>query len=439
MRSRWTSRLASPLLALSIASCRDSTGPGAGDLVELLLDFCATETPSFFAVQNEGGQWTRVSPDAFGTFAFEATEKVGLAIIHQDGSGFSSEYIFAARSDLEPMSSRSCAEQSGVKDLSGTVANLPPGSAAMISMAGQFDYLTAPSTAYSLPDLPSGPLDLIAHREVVGVTDVVPDRIIVRRAQDRTNGSSIPLLDFASTEAQPLTTHSFTASGVSANEDNYFLLSFSTNTTKDHSLSDLGSFTSGSQSLYGVPGGLTQAGDLHELDVFADAGSSYRGESQYYRLPTSRTVALGPALNVPTVSTVATAPLRLRTQLVSQSQYGSLMSVFYQQGTTRRTVVTQTSAFTGGTPATWDVTIPNLTGVSGFPAGSSLQSGTQTDWFVDAYGGAGASVFFGTPTDGAVLRYAGRTAVAATMQMRRMRGAESGPSIRAGRRALGAF
>jgi hypothetical protein len=88
------------------------------------------------------------------------------------------------------------------------------------------------------------------------------------------------------------------------------------------------------------------------------------------------------------------------------------------------------------------VAIPDLSGVSEFPASSALQSGTQTAWFVEAYGGtAGAATFFGgSPTSLDILRFGGRAATAQTNQMSASgRVHRSGFSLRSRRRALGAF
>lgn len=422
MRSRWLRAAVPALLAGSFAACSDSIGPDPQDRVDLLLDFCSTEIPVFFAYQNQGGAWTRVTPDAEGTVSFQASPRVALAIVHQSGSSYTSEYIYTTAAEVAPLSGVACAEQAGTRSLSGSVANLPVGTAAMISMAGQFDYITSPDASYALSALPSGPRDLVAHRETVTASEVFPDRIIIRRAQDFVNGATIPTLDFNSTEARSVAEHGFTASGLSGNDDNYYLLNFSTQTTRRHSLSTAVQFFNGSPVLYGVPTTLTQAGDLHELEVFADGGSSYRGETQYYRFASQRSVALGPALTTPQLSTVATSPyLRLRTQLPAQSAYGTLVSVVYEQNS-RDVVVTLTAGHVGNTPSTWEVTIPDLSGVPGFPLASTLQSGIQSNWYVDAYGGGFAATFFGSPADGDVLRYAGRASVASTMQRSETRG-----------------
>lgn len=418
MRHRWTTAMLLPLLSASMIACGDTTGPEEQDLVNVLLDFCSDDTPVFLAVQNEDGPFERVLPNAEGTFSLDVAPQFTLAIVRQQGSLFSTEYLWAAPADVESLNGVSCAEQFGAKTLTGTVANVPAGSAAMVTMAGAFDYAVSPDAAYVLAGLPSGPLDLIAQRELVGATTVVPDKIIIRRAQDRTANSAIPVLDFTAAEAQNVAVHTVTASGVSSADENLFLTTFNTPTTRGHALTVESVLASGANTLYGVPAALVQSGDFHELLVFANGGESYRGETHYYRAPGNRTVALGPALNNPNLTTVAgSSHLRLRTQLGSQSDYATLLSVEHVQSS-REVILTMTNSYHGGTPIQWDVTIPDLSGVPGFPSGALLQSGVNTDWFVEAYGGD-AATFFGHPTDGAVLRFAGRGFSTSAAQMAR--------------------
>jgi hypothetical protein len=427
MRTRWIRTGAVSLATASVLACGDG-GPDPQDLVDVLLDFCASETPAFLAYQNEGRDWVRVTPDAEGTFSLNVTEKFVLAIVHQDGAEHSTEFVFATPADVQALSGVACNEQFGAKTVHGSVSGVPLGSAAMVSMGGSFAHVTAPSASFSLTELPNIPLDVVAHREVVGTSTVVPDRAIIRRAENRTHGSTMPVLDFQSNEAQNITPHTFTASGLSGSDDTFYLLSFHTSTTRGHSLSTFASVSSGAQTIYGIPATLTQTGDLHELEVFADAGNSYRGEVQFYRQPGNRTIALGPVLSNPTITTAASSPhLRFRLQLTSQVDYGSFVSAFYAQQD-RFVAVTATSSYFGGTPVVWDLTIPDMSGVSGFPANAALQSGAGTSWFVDAYGGSGGPIaFFGRPSDGAILRFAGRSSSTNAMMLSRTGSERSSP------------
>lgn len=441
MRTRWIRTLVTPVVAMSLAACDGTTEPSP-ELVDMILDFCADETPSFLAAQNEGGTWTRVAGDANGTFTFQATPKVAIVIVHQVGSSSSSEFIYTSTTELQPFNNVACIETAGTKTLNGTVSGLPTGSSAMISMAGSFDYITSPVTSYSLTNLPGGSLDLVAQRESF-VTSTVPDRVIIRRAQNL--AATIPVLDFGSSEAADFTTNVATISGMMTSDDNYLTQDFHTSTTQDHSITSNAFFTSSTQTLYHVPSSMTQTGDLHELSVYAEGsgGTSYRGETQFYRAAGNRPVSLGAALNAPTITSATPSPyVRLRVQLQSQSEYGSVVSAFFDQSTSsanRIVVVTATSGYFGTTPAVWQFEIPDLSSVSGFPTSAMLQSGSTVDWWVDAYGGSAAG-FFGRPSDGTTLDFAGRASAINTRQQYRASGGRVRlRSTMAMRQGLGVF
>src|SRR5687768_16817114 len=78
MRSIVLSALTFGAFALTGACSTDSpVEPGPPTPVSLNL--CPTLLPDWFAYQNEGGQWTQVTPNADGVVSFDATAKVSIA------------------------------------------------------------------------------------------------------------------------------------------------------------------------------------------------------------------------------------------------------------------------------------------------------------------------------------------------------------------------
>jgi hypothetical protein len=430
MGRRWRTAAVVPVLALSFEGCSDASGPGTQQLVDLLLDFCASEAPAFFAFQNEGGGWTRVTPSAGSAFAFQATEKVGIAMTFVFGSATFTDVFFATAADLEPLSGVACTEAVGNKTLNGSVANVATGERAVVSMSGAEETVAPPQNSFTFAGIADGPQDIIAHRDVVGVSSDVPNRVIVRRGVNLTNGATIPVLNFGTEGAAPAT-HSATITGLTSGENNYFDIFFSTATGTSHTLFQSPFFGAGAQTIYGIPSSLTQSGDLHRIDLNADASNvtSYRSLRHFYRNPDNKTLALGPSLNSPSVSSFGNTPyVRLRATLASQSEYGSFATAFFIQGqaSERSFFVTETSGYRGGTPTSWTLEIPDVTGAGGFPTSAGLQSGQNTLWFVEAYGGSLSELIGGTPTDGSTVRFAGRTSSIQTLQLHRMRGLMGG-------------
>jgi hypothetical protein len=409
MSSRWTRRAVLPLLVLTAASCSDS-GTGS-NLTDMVLDFCSgADTPVFIALQNEGQNWERITPDANGTIAFRATNKVGLAFVYQINTAFFTDILYTTRDELQPLANAACPELFGTKILNGSVASVSGTAAAEITVAGDNVSVQPPPSTFTLSGLPSGPIDLLASRNdfVLGV--YAPNRVIVRRNVNLTTGATIPALDFAASEAVVPAQNSLAISGFSTSDNTQVFEDFSTVTTT-HALWSESQISSNTLTIYGFPSSLTQVGDLHILTVraFSNTGNSYRVSEQYYRDPANRTAGLGTALNAPTVTTIASTPyLRLSASLPSQADYSSFASVRHSQGA-RTVSVTATSGYFGVTPGTWVLDIPDLSGVSGFSSSSyALQAGSaQSD--VEAYSGT-LSEFFGVFDEGGNLKLAGRLA-----------------------------
>lgn len=445
MRRSWNKRIAIPLLALSVAGCTDVIDPinGIQDFIDLSLDFCTGtgQSPVFLAFQNQGENWTRVNPNASNTFDFRASDKVALAMIFTDGAGYSTEIVYAQNDELEALSGGACTEIAGTKTVSGSVANVPAGSLSYVTMGVGSALIEPPPSTFTLSELANSPLDLISHRGMSTLSGEIPDRVIIRRAQNPTNGATLTALDFAGTEAANVTSNSLAITGLSANEDNLIDLFFLTATTLDHPIFLSSFFTSGSQTIYHVPSTLTQAGDLHLLDVYAHTanGLALRGETQYYRIAANKSVALGSALSTPAITTAATTPtVRLRTQLPVQPEYNSFVLALFSQGTARTVSVVGTAAYFGS-PSTWDVAIPDLSGVSGFPTASGLQQGQLTPWQVVGYGGTIAT-YFGAAEENASVKYAARFSSLNTLMASRAsdgRARRQSPLL-LGRRTMGA-
>lgn len=120
----------------------------------------------------------------------------------------------------------------------------------------------------------------------------------------------------------------------------------------------------------------------------------------------NQTLALGPALSTPTVTSAATAPyVRLRTLLARQPEYNQIFSVNFQQSgsTSRAVAIEATVAYVGS--GALDVTIPDLSAAS-YDSSYGLKTGVSTLYIVTVSGySAGAG--------GLLQNAAGTTAVTA--------------------------
>lgn len=376
----------------------------------LSIDFCSgSDTPLWFAYQNEGAAWTRVIPDANGTVSFVASAKVGIAFVQSfAANSFDSQVYYVTAAELQPVSGVPCVEQ-GTKSLNGSVSGLTTGQNAFISMGYSGASATPTQTSFTLQNVASGALDLVATRQGVAV-----DRIIIRRALDRPTGSTLPVLDFLATEALSPVTANFTFGGLAPGESNDAQAFFITGTNSHAFLWSAQPTANGTLQYLGVPGASTVSGDLHELFLFASSSTAQtsRGAFTVFRTPADKSLTLGAALSIPSFTQAATSPyVRFRAQMTSQADYGSGAGFeFRQENAGREAHLFVTSAFHGGTPTTWDVTIPDFSAVSGWQNTWGLQTGQATNLGAEAY----SRISFMMPGEGTTTMWASREATAST-------------------------
>ena len=424
MRGSWAAVAA----FAALGACSDGAGPDPVIVGPLTLDFCATEAPVFFAYQNDGGDWTRVEGTIDDSFTFDASERLAIAMTFDFGSEMLTDVYYATRSELLPLSDKACIETFGAKTVHGSVANVGISDSAVVSMSGAETTVLPPPSTFTLQGVANGPQDIVAHREVATIDGLVPDRVIIRRAQNPTNNATIAALDFGATTSDPLTVNLASISGLTAGEDNYLDVFFKTALGTDHWLYAAPFFSSNAQTIYGVPSGLTQSGDLHQLDLQAQpsSGERYRVVRRWYREPANQSLSLGPTLNLPSISSLGGG--LLRASLQAQSEYDSFATAYFIQGpddALTSVFVTHTAGFHGGAPSTWVLETPDLSDVAGYPLAAQLVSGFGTQWFVEAFDGALSDFIGATPTANATVRWAGRTSEVVALRRLRVDGSKA--------------
>ena len=218
----------------------------------------------------------------------------------------------------------------------------------------------------------------------------------MRRGQNPGNNSTLPVLDFNAAEAFASTTANVTVTGLGTDEASITALFTGVRGSAFGLLGVISSYTAASGAVpYGaVPLARLNANEFQQLFAVASApgsSNSDRTAGVYFRSPVTQTIALGPVLSTPTVTKLVTAPnARPRVQLPGQSQYNKLFQASYDQtGTTRHANVSATAQYYGGAPATWDVTLPDLSTVTGWTSTwGLLDGGPAIRWDVSAQGGA---------------------------------------------------
>ncbi len=379
--------------------------------------FCNTaDLPIWFAFRNgTTGAWTRVTPNANNTFSFDITSVGGVAWA-ETGAGIAGEvYVqFGTAAELTRLGAAQCTTNPARKSLSGTFAGLAIGQTGQISVGNAYTQTSVGLSTFNLTGVADGTTDLLAFRtssSFVGNTfQIIPDRAIVRRGVNYAAGSAIPLLDFGGSEsfAPAIATVTLANGGSGTVAVTTSLL------TANGSFSGFtfGALSGGTSpyTVYGLPGSLTLNGDFHVVQassttIIGNTPVETRTVSQFNRDLASRSLTLGPSLNIPAFVTVTTVPYaRLRASGTWQTEYGDQLYAIFAQSATgaSRTWTVQASRGYLGSGSTFDVEVPDLSTVAGFDVNWGLRGGVQTQYTAIAYSAGTAT----STTEGLVVRTA---------------------------------
>lgn len=427
------------------------------------FEFCtASDTPIWLAIQDgANGTWTRITPT--GTkFQFNITQaKGGVAFVSGASSGsiaraqqsnfatrmttamqrellarnrpmrvnasvasaaveaFTLSILYGTQTELNTQGTNRCAPGTG-KTVNGSVANVPAGQTATVTLGPRSATVTGgAATTFALTKVPDGSLDLIASRAAVNPTtfQFTLDKLIIRRALNQANGSTMPVLDFNAGEAFAPQQANITVGNLGADQavvSTVFVTSFGP-AAAAASLFGGGLPNTGPFTYYGVPTAKQAGTDLHLVQVTAlnniNSPDNIRSAGLYFKDPTDRTVTLGAALTAPTISVAATAPyVRFRATAAIQPAYNKALSIVYSQAnsTLSRTVqISATEGYLSGL-GTYDFTIPDFTTAAGWDNNWGLKVGISTQAIDTGVGYTGIGVGQPNPVEGATFTTASR-------------------------------
>ncbi len=427
-------------------------------------EFCtASETPLWMAIQDGAtGTWTRVTPT--GTrFQFNITQaRGGVAFVTGESSGsvasadrtlaqrlsaslqqelrvrnrltntrvnayaasaivdgFSLSIYYGTQQELNASGTSRCLPGAG-KTVNGSVAGLAQLQSAIVSLGPASATASQANTAFSLTNVPDGPLDLIASRISINQTtfNFTLDKLIIRRAQNFAAGATIPVLDFGAAEAFDPVQPNMTINNLGT-DLGYVMTSFFTaagNNSTGATLFATGLPSSGPFKYYGVPLARQIAGDLHLATAIAlpslTTTDQFRYAGLYFKDPIDRAVTLGPVLTAPTVTTAATTPyVRFRATGPVQTQYNKGVTVSWSQSNTtvyRLVTIGASEGYLAGM-ANYDFTVPDFSAVAGWDNNWGPKTGIQTTWSVFGIGYTGVGFGTNNPVEGSTFAAAARS------------------------------
>ncbi len=377
------------------------------------MPFCASSMPVWFAYQNDGYLWQRVTPSG-NAFNFAATDKLGIAFVFQNGGASDARFYLATRTELAGITDRDCL---GSKSHPGTTNNVSAAQTGIVSMGPGFEVVA--NNAYLMEGVPDRALDLVGTRGTLTAGLFTPDRMVIRRGVNIANGASIPVIDFEGAESVVPASNNLSVAAMEPGETVYIENVFQ-GTTATTGLMFSSQSGSNTHTMYAAPAASLVAGDLNELyiDAFNTSGTVAHTLVTYFSTPGDRTETLGPLLTIPSVTVAATTPyVRERGQLASQTAYSTAARFVYLQGAApnnKYVVVVVTSAYLGAVPATWDVVVPDVSGVTGFSDSWMHASGQNTAFSGEAFSAPGGLLFGQTPTVGQSVTFAFRQSTVST-------------------------
>jgi hypothetical protein len=368
------------------------TAPSGGG-GSVTLSYCAEDAPIWVAVQDGNGAWTRVTPNSgTNTYQFNIPSgRGGVAAVDTSGTGFDLSVFYATTAEFNGFNGTQALGTCGGKRVNGSVSNVANTQAANVSLGFASAFvIPITSTSFSLQNVASGPQDLFAAR--LNASTFRADKIILRRGLNIANNGSIPVLDFNASEAFAPASANVTVANLGADTANAISIYSGTRGSSFGFLQTVSDIVaaSGARPFDAIPGTQLNSTELQQLFVTANVANSSlidRFAGVYFRTPSDRTVTLGPVLSVPTVSRIAGGSYsRVRVQLPLQTEYNRFFDASFNQTSANRSATISATTGYNGTGA-WDLSIPDLSSVSGWLNTWGLINGTAISWNVGAAGG----------------------------------------------------
>src|SRR5688572_1931623 len=322
---------------------------------------------------------------------------------------FSTEVMYATKAEFTQEAAQSCARSFPTKTVSGTVVGVPAGQYGVVALGGSgaiFDG-AASQNPVVFHDVQSGLVDFFGTRTTPGQA---PNRAVVFRNLNPAFISSLPqAIDFNGPASfQPAAATVTITGGLGHRYEVY--TSVHTATSNVGFWNDIAPTTNATRPWAGLNAASTVAGDFHGITVFAsppNEPNNFRVTVKYVGAVSDQTIAFGTIANAASTSLVTggTYP-RYRFQGSFPAEYNKAIGIVMapeDEGNEFSAYTTSAYLAATGSASAYDVTMPDVSGLAGFPTASRLSAGTN-GVSTDAYGFTGAGVFDLVPAIGGEFR-----------------------------------
>jgi hypothetical protein len=255
-----------------------------------------------------------------------------------------------------------------------------------VSLGGATRAVSATIPAFSLSGVQDGSHDLVAYR-FAGSSQLADDRVLIRRDLNVTSGGSLAAIDFASAEAVSPVFATVAAQGSVVGEQVSHVMAYLTGAACVAAPFYSTVVSTETTTAFGVPASLQRPTDFHQYTVTAGGATSSRVVQESFRTLAPRAFVLGRSLSSVAMSASVGPYKRLTVSAIIPDEYQSMATFSYGQGSgagARTAVITATSAWQGGTSATF--AIPDFAGVAGWNDTWAPANGVLGSWQLHAIG-----------------------------------------------------
>ena len=372
----------------------------------VMMVFQSTEEEAArYAASARGGRWFTPAVNARRRSQFVSRSapwvRSGAALVDV----FFTQVLFGSTAELAQAGADNCAATLPTKTVTATVSGLVPGQYGVIALGGitRIFNPVVSTNPFTLAGVQGGLADFVATR--IAVPGNAPDRMIVLRNIDVPDGAALPAaINFDGPSSVAPATATTTINGAAGDvlevytelvsATSYLLYWF-----------DLKPSQVSSRPWAGLPAAAMLPGDVHGVVVFAAPPSSpdeYRVASKYVGPVGNQTIDFGPIVTPANATQVAVGAYpRFRLQGTLPPEYNKVVGFQITGESSNVFNALATAAYLGaaGSVMAYDLTMPDVAGLPGFPAGARLTAGAN-QLSTDAWGFTAAGGFEPRPVLG---------------------------------------
>ncbi|MCC7054269.1 MAG: hypothetical protein IT355_13465 [Gemmatimonadaceae bacterium] len=359
----------------------------------IAVAYCAEDAPVWVAQQDGAGAWTRVLPTTGSTYHINfASGRGGLAVVDTVFNSPLVDVIYLTTADLTEYAATVNTGGCGSKTVTVPFTGATTAQRKSIGIGyanASINANTPASGTFQLDLVAPGPQVLLATTRNGSAPDQ-PLRVVMRRDVNIPAGGTGASIDFASSEAFTPETASVAITGLTTGDQQDGYVHF--NGSRGSALAELfyAFDVPGTWRYYALPASRLNTGELQQLLTSVVSGDQLetRTVMRYFRSAAAASLTLPPRLSVPTVTRLASAPYgRGRAALTSQPEYDRWVQATFSTAPRHNSVLV-TAGYAGASlPATWDIQMPDLSGVTGWNNAWGLTTAPFA-WSVSAAGGS---------------------------------------------------